>query len=138
MRTSAAGQVLDESRNVPFAQALTELKAHAGMSFRELSRALAETGPAMSPSHLSALANGVAHPSLSTMRRLAAVFGRPPTYFAEYRLAQVRALLDEGHELGLDGALAMIEALPLAVRLRALDQHPQDAPRTIPHRSQLP
>jgi transcriptional regulator with XRE-family HTH domain len=124
-----------EESDVPFAQALTELKARSGMSFRELEQALDNSGIPISRSHLSALANGLARPSLRTMRRIAETFGKPATYFAEYRLAQHRALLDEGYESGLQAALAEVRKLPAETRRRAGARDPEHAPNAVPYRS---
>lgn len=135
MEHASSSAVIAEESDVPFAQALTELKAQSGMSFRELSQTLGDAESAISPSHLSALANGFVRPSLRTMRRVAAAFDKPPTYFAEYRLAQCRSLLDEGFELGLDGALAAVRELPAALLLRARAHDPEHAPNAVPHRS---
>ncbi len=86
-------------------------------------------------SYLSALANGFARPSLRTIRRVAAAFDKQPRYFAEYRLAQWRSLLDEGFDSGVAGALAVVREMPPQLHVRALEQDPEDAPNAVPYRS---
>jgi hypothetical protein len=67
------------------------------------------------------------------MANLARVLGKDPTYFAEYRLAQMRALFDEGGESGLPGALDAVEAIEeiLGDRARSVD------PTRYPHASPI-
>jgi len=135
MEHATSSVAVAEERDVPFAQALTELKTQSGMSFRELSHALADAGSAISPGHLSSLANGFVRPSLRTMRRIAVAFDQQPSYFAEYRLAQYRSRLDEGFDSGLVGALEAVRQLPPAWRVAAHAHDPEQAPNAVPLRS---
>jgi hypothetical protein len=116
----------------PFHVAFTRLKAASGKSFRTLSSELADEGRRLSPSYLTDLANGVERPAPSAMASIASVLGKDRTYFAEYRLAQLRALLDDGGESGLDGALSAASLLPSVLQSRALEVDPADVVRGAP------
>lgn len=65
----------------------------------------------MSGAHLSRLARGLDPPSVGAMEDIAHALDADPTYFAEYRLAAGRALLDEYGPDGLAGALRRLERL---------------------------
>ena len=66
-----------------------------GMSLRSLAQATRQGGGGMSAAHLSRLARGLDPPSVAAMEAIADALGADPSYFAEYRLAAGRALLDE-------------------------------------------
>jgi transcriptional regulator with XRE-family HTH domain len=117
----------------PFAEAFAALKDVSGKSFRQITSELQELeGRGLSPSFLSALANGLQRPGPQTMANLAQVFGKQPTYFAEYRLAQLRALLDEGGEAGLGGALTVARTIRPELRDQALEVDPTQYPHAAP------
>lgn len=116
----------------PFCAAFTRLKAESRKSFRQLAAELADDGKRLSPTYLSDLANGLERPAPGAMARIAAVLGKDPTYFAEYRLAQLRALLDEGGCLGLDGALSAANAMPVGLQQHALEVDPTEFPHVTP------
>jgi transcriptional regulator with XRE-family HTH domain len=115
-----------------FQAAFTRLKAESGKSFRQLAAALADSGKRLSPTYLSDLATGRERPAPGAMARIAVVLGKDPTYFAEYRLAQLRALLDEGGYSGLDGALSAASAIPVELQVHALELDPTEFPHVTP------
>lgn len=82
-----------------------------GMSLRSLAQATRQGGGGMSAAHLSRLARGLDPPSVAAMEAIADALGANPSYFAEYRLAAGRALLDEHGPDGLDGALRRLQRL---------------------------
>jgi transcriptional regulator with XRE-family HTH domain len=97
-----------------FAAALTGLKQERALTFRELheaTQAADPTGKGLSGTHISRLCNGAEPPSPSTIALLADALRLPPRYFAEYRLAEARALLDERGPGGLPGALRQLSRL---------------------------
>lgn len=116
----------------PFHEAFTRLKAASGKSFRALSAELAAEGRRLSDGYLTDLANGVERPAPAAMASIASVFGKDRMYFAEYRLAQVRALFDDGGESGLDGALSAVSLIPSELQTRARDMDPADVVRGAP------
>lgn len=92
----------------PFHEAFAELKAARGVSLRVLHRATKELDPAgsgISPGHLGRLAQGADLPSPAAISLIARALDIEPGYFAEYRLAEARALLDERRPGGLEAAL---------------------------------
>lgn len=98
----------------PFGAALTELKDERSLSFRELYRATKEADPAqagLSAGHLSRLCAGSDPPSPAAIALIAKALGISPRYFAEYRLAQARALFDERGPGGLDLALGNLQSV---------------------------
>ncbi len=122
-----------EQTELPFRDAFADLKRASGKSFRELASDLQDLdGRGLSPSFLSALTKGAQRPGPRTMADIARVLGKDPTYFAEYRLAQLRALLDEGGESGLDGALRVAREIKPPLRDRALGVDPTRYPHSAP------
>ena len=122
-----------EQTDAPFAEAFAELKRVSGKSFRELAAEISEVdGRGLSPSYLSALAKGLERPAPRTMANLARALGKDAGYFAEYRLAQLRALLDEGGETGLDGALSVAREINSSLRDRAAHVDPAQYPHAVP------
>jgi len=122
-----------DQTDAPFAEALTALKQAAGMSYRDLAAQLTEqTGRGLSPSFLSALAKGIERPSPETIADIARVFGKDERYFAEFRLAQLRALLDEGGASGLEGALSIAREIEPALKARVVEVDPRQYPHAMP------
>jgi transcriptional regulator with XRE-family HTH domain len=122
-----------DQTDASFADAFAELKRASGKSFRDLAAELAELdGRGLSPSFLSALAKGVERPAPGTIANIARVFGKDARYFAEYRLAQLRALLDEGGETGLDGALSVAREIEPGLQSRVVDVDPAKYPHAMP------
>lgn len=107
---AAAGEQTD----APFAEALSGLKAQRGLSFRALHEATQAADPAgrgLSGAHISRLGSGNDPPSSATIALIAKALDLSPRYFAEYRLAEARALLDERGPGGLKPALAQLRRL---------------------------
>jgi transcriptional regulator with XRE-family HTH domain len=94
----------------PFGDALRLLMDSQGLTFRALADATRELdGRGLTHAHINMLANGRERPSVRAMELLAETCGVPPTYFAEYRLAQAMRELDPA-EVGLEQALANLNA----------------------------
>jgi transcriptional regulator with XRE-family HTH domain len=122
-----------ETTDLPFAEAFAALKRASGKSFRQLASELEELdGHGLSASFLSALTKGTQRPGPRTMANVARVLGKDRTYFAEYRLAQMRALFDEGGESGLPGALGAVEAIEQILGDRARSVDPTQYPHASP------
>ena len=83
----------------------------AGLSLRALAQLTRHDGGGMSVAHLSRLMRGLDPPSVAAMESIAVALETAPEYFAEYRLAAGRALLDEHGPDGLAGALDRLEYL---------------------------
>jgi hypothetical protein len=104
-----------------FAEAFSALKTQRGVSWRSLQHATRDfdpTGAGLSAGHLCRLGQGLDHPSTWAIKLIAGALDVEPQYFAEYRLAEARAALDERGR-GLDAALAqwkrietLLEAAP--------------------------
>jgi transcriptional regulator with XRE-family HTH domain len=108
--SAAAGDQTD----APFAEALSDLKAQRGLSFRGLHEATQTADPSgrgLSGAHISRLCNGNEPPSSATVALIAKALRLPPRYFAEYRLAEARALFDERGPGGLKPALVQLRRL---------------------------
>jgi transcriptional regulator with XRE-family HTH domain len=106
----AAGDQTEE----PFADALSRLKEQRGLSFRELhetTQAADPSGRGLSGAHISRLCSGHDPPSSTTIALIAKALRLQPRYFAEYRLAEARALFDERGPGGLKPALAQLRRL---------------------------
>ena len=108
----------------PFAQALAELKEERGLSFRGLHQATRDADPlrvGLSAGHLNRLCSGTDRPSPAAIAMIAAALEIAPRYFAEYRLAEARALFDERGSGGLASALGHLrlvaDRLPTASRV---------------------
>jgi transcriptional regulator with XRE-family HTH domain len=100
-----------EQTDAPFHEAFSALKQERGLSYRDLREATEAVTPAgrgLSASHLSRLCQGLDPPSAPTIALIAKALGLSPRYFAEYRLAEARALLDERASGGLQGALRQL------------------------------
>lgn len=94
--------------DLSFAEAFSALKELRGVSWRSLQRTTREidpTGTGLSAGHLCRLGQGLDLPSTAAISLIAQALDVEPQYFAEYRLAEARALLDERGR-GLDAALA--------------------------------
>lgn len=110
---------------LPFEQALSTLKDERRLSFRGLYRLTKEADPlhvGLSAGHLSRLCTGADRPSPAAIALIAEALELAPRYFAEYRLAQARALLDERGPGGLKAALGNLrlvaEHLPAAPEMK--------------------
>ena len=109
--------VKDET-NAPFAEALSKLKHERGLSYRDISEATRAVDPAnrgLSGSHISRLCHGLDPPSAATIALIARALDLPPRYFAEYRLAEARALFDERAPGGLSAALRQLHRLEASI-----------------------
>lgn len=98
--------------NRPFGLALTELKDERSLSFRALYRATKDADAeqtGLSAGHLSRLCAGSDLPSPAAIALIAKALGISPRYFAEYRLAEARALFDERGPGGLATALGNLQ-----------------------------
>lgn len=114
--------------DLPFPEAFAELRAARGVSLRTLNadtKALDASGKGLSPAHLSRLSNGRERPSPAAIALIARALLVAPEYFAEYRLAEARALLDERGPGGLETALEHWRRLkPLLARApHVVEQH---------------
>lgn len=93
---------------------MARLRADSEMTFRELADATAdaagEGGKGLSRMQLCRLEAGENQPCPAAMELIAAALGTSPRVFAEYRLAQARALLDERGPGGLEAAMRAFEA----------------------------
>jgi transcriptional regulator with XRE-family HTH domain len=84
--------------DAPLTETLPTLMRERGISYRALAtqtRLLDRAGNGLSHSHLVNLTAGRELPSRRALQLLASAFQIPPTYFAEYRLAELRRQLDE-------------------------------------------
>src|ERR1700686_161239 len=93
-----------DQTDASFAEALSGLKAQRGLSFRalhEATQAADPSGRGLSGAHISRLCSGKDPPSSPTIALIGKALGLPPRYFAEYRLAEARALFDERGPGGL-------------------------------------
>jgi transcriptional regulator with XRE-family HTH domain len=100
--------------DAPFAEALSELKHERSLTFREMheaTQAADPTGRGLSGTHISRLCKGFEPPSSKTIVLIAKALGLSPQHFAEYRLAEARALLDERAPGGLRAALGQLKRL---------------------------
>jgi transcriptional regulator with XRE-family HTH domain len=110
-RTSVAA---GDQTDAPFAEALSDLKTQRGLSFRalhEATQAADPSGRGLSGAHISRLCSGSDPPSSATIALIAKALRLSPRYFAEYRLAEARALFDERGPAGLKPALAQLRRL---------------------------
>jgi transcriptional regulator with XRE-family HTH domain len=104
--------------NKPFGEALRELMAERGLTYRELAqRTRALDGKGMTHAHINMLANGHDRPSRRAMELIAEVCGVEPDHFAEYRLVSAMRELDPD-EVGFEQALENLNAR-LGARRRA-------------------
>jgi transcriptional regulator with XRE-family HTH domain len=109
-----ASAISDEQTTASFAEALSGLKTQRGLSFRAMHEATKVTdrsGRGLSGAHISRLCSGSDPPSVATVALIAKALGLPPRYFAEYRLAEARALFDERGPGGLKSALTQLHRL---------------------------
>lgn len=100
----------------PLAEALPALMRDGGYSFRSLAARTREVDAdhrGVTYSYLAGLANGHEHPSVRALELLGAVFELSPTYFAEYRLAELRRQLSE-REVGFEAAYGRYSSLTQA------------------------
>jgi transcriptional regulator with XRE-family HTH domain len=100
--------------DAPFAEALSRLKRERGLTFRVLNEATRSVDPAgrgLSGAHISRLCKAIDPPSPGTIALISRALGLAPRYFAEYRLAEARALFDERGAGGLRSALRQLKRL---------------------------
>lgn len=100
-----------QQTDTPFHEAFSKLKDERGLSYRDLREMTSmadDAGRGLSASHLSRLSNGLDPPSAATIALIARALDLAPRYFAEYRLAEARALLDERAPGGLRSALRQL------------------------------
>jgi transcriptional regulator with XRE-family HTH domain len=105
----------------PLTETLPALMREHGISYRALAtqtRLLDRAGNGLSHSHLVNLAAGREPASRRALELLANAFELTPTYFAEYRLAELRRQLDE-RQVGFDAAYRTYRTLSRRRPLRA-------------------
>jgi transcriptional regulator with XRE-family HTH domain len=118
--------------NKPFGDALRELMAKRGLTYRELAqRTRALDGRGMTHAHINMLANGHDRPSTRAMELIAEVCGVSPDYFAEYRLVSAMRELDPD-EVGFEQALENLNARLGARRRNAAKARPARAQQARP------
>jgi transcriptional regulator with XRE-family HTH domain len=119
----------------PFGDALRELMAAHGLTYRELAQATRDLDDkGITHAHINMLANGHDRPSMRAMQLIAQACGVTPGYFAEYRLAEAMRELDPA-EVGLEQALENLNAQLGGHRRRGARPLPQRAPQTQPRPS---
>jgi transcriptional regulator with XRE-family HTH domain len=102
----------------PFAKALSRLKRERRLSYRDLHEATKTHDPAgrgLSGAHISRLCNGLDPPAAATIALIARALDLSARYFAEYRLAEARALFDERAPGGLRSALRQLRRLEVSI-----------------------
>ena len=120
--------------NSPFGDALRELMAARGLTYRELAQRTRELdGRGMTHAHINMLANGHDRPSSRAMELIAAVCGVQPDYFVEYRLVAAMRELDPD-EVGFEQALENLNAR-LGARRSGARARRAPAPRARPRPS---
>jgi transcriptional regulator with XRE-family HTH domain len=105
------GVTAKQQTDAPFHEAFSRIKQKRGLSYRDLqvaTKTADPTGRGLSGAHLSRMSTGVDPPSAATIALIAKALGLSPRYFAEYRLAEARALLDERAPGGLRAALRQL------------------------------
>jgi transcriptional regulator with XRE-family HTH domain len=118
-----------------FGDALRDLMEAQGMTYRSLAAATRDgDGRGVTHAHINMLANGHDRPTMRTMELIADACGIAPDYFAEYRLAVAMRELDPA-AVGLEQALANLDASLAAKRRSAARRPPARAPRARPHPS---
>ena len=134
------GDVCDDGRvaktsNERFGNAVRELMKARGLTYRSLAALTREQdGKGVTHAHINMLANGHDRPTMRTMELIAGALGTAPEYFAEYRLAVAMRELDPA-AVGLERALANLDASLAARRTAAARRPPARAPRARPHPS---
>jgi transcriptional regulator with XRE-family HTH domain len=107
-----------QETDAPFSVALSKIKRERDLSYRDLERATKaadRAGRGLSGAHISRLCNGLDPPSAATIALIAKALALPPRYFAEYRLAEARALLDERAPGGLRSALRQLHRIEASI-----------------------
>jgi transcriptional regulator with XRE-family HTH domain len=139
-----AGNGDDGSRPLP--RLLNDLRKQAGMTLEDVSFAIRDHGGRISAGAISQFERGAARPTPATIEYLAAALGVAPHAFAEYRLAQARAQIDE-RAVGLERALENLSVLEAALAAlpepaeallefqRFLDDDHRDTEQAKPRRS---
>lgn len=114
---------------------MRELMKDQGLTYRSLAAATRDQdGKGVTHAHINMLANGHDKPTMRTMELIANACGIAPEYFAEYRLAVAMRELDPG-AVGLEQALANLDATLAAKRTAAARRPRARAPRARPHPS---
>lgn len=125
----------DSFSNKPFGDALRELMAARGLTYRELAQRTRELdGRGMTHAHINMLANGHDRPSKRAMELIAQVCGVEPSYFAEHRLVAAMRELDPD-EVGFEQALENLNARLGARRKRGAKAQPARRPQARPRPS---
>ena len=115
--------------NKPFGDALRELMAARGLTYRELAQRTRELdGRGMTHAHINMLANGHDRPSTRAMDLIAQVCDVEPSYFAEWRLVAAMRELDPD-EVGFERALENLNARLGARRKRGAKPRPAQSPQ---------
>jgi transcriptional regulator with XRE-family HTH domain len=107
--------------HVSLAKTLPALMRERSLTYRALAartQSLDHAGTGLSYSHIANLAAGRELPSRRALDLLARACGFPVSYFAEYRLAELRRQLDE-REVGFATAYRTYQALSRLRPLRA-------------------
>lgn len=96
---SETESTIPQATDKSFPEAFAELKARAGLTFRELAQRTRDADPAgkgLSPSYLTRLGNGFQPLVPDAIRLIASAFDEidGPEYFVEFRMAQLRQALD--------------------------------------------
>jgi transcriptional regulator with XRE-family HTH domain len=126
---------MDRASTQPFGDALRALMEARRISYRALAEATRQLdGKGITHAHINMLANGHDKPSMRSMQLIAEACGVAPEYFAEYRLAAAMRELDPT-EVGLEQALANLNARLGARRRTATKLQAPRAPRAQPHPS---
>jgi transcriptional regulator with XRE-family HTH domain len=126
---------MNRPSNKRFGDALRELMRARDLTYRSLAAATREIdGKGLTHAHINMLANGHDKPSMRAMELIAEACETDPAYFAEYRLAVAMRELDPA-EVGLEQALANLNAGLAAKRTAAARRRRDRAPRARPHPS---
>ena len=116
----------------PFGEALRELMAARGLTYRGLSETIRGLdGRGITHAHINMLANGHDRPSMRAMELIAHACNVTPEYFAEYRLAVAMHELDPA-EVGLEQALENLNARLGEQRRRGAVPEAGPQPRSRP------
>lgn len=95
-----------DETSAPITAALKDLLADRGLTYRalaELTRQRDPEGRGITHAYLCALTSGREHPSRRSLELVAISLDLQPSYFPEYRLAELRDQLD-GRRVGFEAA----------------------------------
>lgn len=99
--------------NEPITASLKSLMREHGLTYRALATLIQtrdHDGRGVTHVYLCGLASGREHPSRRSLELIAVSLGLEPTYFPEYRLAELRRQLNE-REVGFRAAWARYDEL---------------------------